>query len=158
MAPAAASKDSDKTATNRKALRDFFVIDRIEAGLELLGTEVKSLRAGNVNLTGGFAKVEEGGDATLYDVHIAPYECGNRFNHDPTRPRRLLLSRKELDRLHGQIAQKGYTLVPLRLYFRKRWAKVELGLCKGKQDADKRETIRRREGDREARQAMARRG
>lgn len=157
MAAAKDSREADKAATNRKAFHDFFVVDRLEAGIELLGTEVKSVRAGNVTLTGGYAKVEESGRVVLYDVHIAPYECGNRFNHEPTRPRTLLLNRREILRLKGHIAQKGYTLVPLKMYFKKRWAKVELGLCKGKQDEDKRQSLRRKEADREARRAVARR-
>lgn len=144
-----------KVATNRKALHDFFVVERLEAGVELRGTEVKSVRAGTVTLTGGYARIEDG-QVVLYGIHIAPYECGNRFNHDPSRPRQLLLHKKEIDRLSGKLAQKGYTLVPLNLHFRKRWAKIELGLCKGKQDDDKRETLKRKEADREARRAMAR--
>jgi len=154
--PAKESRETGMAATNRKALHDFFVVDRIEAGIELQGTEVKSVRAANVTLTGGFAKIEESGRMVLYAVHIAPYECGNQFNHEPTRPRTLLLHRKEIERLKGQIAQKGYTLVPLKLYFRKRWAKVELGLCKGKQDDDKRDSLRRKDADREARRAVSR--
>ncbi|MEI8351502.1 MAG: SsrA-binding protein SmpB [bacterium] len=154
--PAKESRETGMAATNRKAFHDFFVVDRIEAGIELQGTEVKSVRAANVTLTGGFAKIEESGRMVLYAVHIAPYECGNQFNHEPTRPRTLLLHRKEIERLKGQIAQKGYTLVPLKLYFRKRWAKVELGLCKGKQDDDKRDSLRRKDADREARRAVSR--
>ncbi len=154
--PAKESRETGMAATNRKAFHDFFVVDRIEAGIELQGTEVKSVRAANVTLTGGFAKIEESGRMVLYAVHIAPYECGNQFNHEPTRPRTLLLHRKEIERLKGQIAQKGYTLVPLKLYFRKRWAKVELGLCKGKQDDDKRDSLRHKDADREARRAVSR--
>lgn len=150
------NKDTEKAATNRKAFHDFFVVDRIEAGIELVGTEVKSVRSSNVTLTGGFAKIEESGRVVLYGVHIAPYECGNQFNHEPTRPRTLLLHRREIDRLRGLIAQKGYTIVPLKMYFSKRWAKVELGLCKGKQDEDKRDTLRRKDADREARRAVQR--
>jgi SsrA-binding protein len=92
----------------------------------------------------------------LNDVHIAPYECGNQFNHEPTRPRTLLLNRKEIDKLKSKIARDGYTLVPLKMYFNKRWAKVELGLCKGKQDGDKRDTLRKKDADRETRRAMSR--
>lgn len=155
MASSHDSRGGGKVATNRKALHDYFVLDRIEAGIELLGTEVKSVRAGTVNLTGGFAKVENG-RATLLGVHIAPYECGNRFNHDPVRPRQLLLHRKEITRLESKLAQQGHALVPLKMFFSGRWAKVELGICRGKQDADKRETLRRKEADREARRAMER--
>jgi len=156
MAGAKDKETGDKTVTNRKALHDFFVVDRIEAGIELVGTEVKSVREGQVTLTGGYADIDPAGRLVLRDVHIAPYTFGNQFNHEPTRPRTLLLHRKEIDKLRGQIAQQGYTLVPLKLYFRKRWAKVELGLCKGKQDEDKRHTLRRKEADREARRAIAR--
>jgi SsrA-binding protein len=144
-----------KVATNRKALHDYFVLDRLEAGIELLGTEVKSVRAGTVNLTGGFAKIENG-RVMLYGIHISPYECGNQFNHDPIRPRQLLLHSKEIARLSGKLALQGHTLVPLKMYFAKRWAKVEIGICKGKQDGDKRETLRRKEADKEARRAIAR--
>jgi SsrA-binding protein len=154
MAAAKDSKEAEKAATNRKAMHDYFVVDRIEAGIALVGTEVKSVRASNVTLTGGYAQIEESGKVVLYDVYIAPYECGNRFNHEPTRPRTLLLHQGEIERLKGKIAQKGYTLIPLKLYFRKRWAKVELGLCKGKHDEDKRETLRRKDADRETRRAM----
>jgi SsrA-binding protein len=155
MAAARDSKRQDKAATNRKALHDYFVVSRIETGIELVGTEVKSVRAGTVNLTGGYALIENG-RMVLHDVHIAPYECGNRFNHSPTRPRNLLLHRREIHRLAGQMAQKGHALIPLKMYFSGRWAKVELGVCKGKQDADKRETLRRKDADREARKAIAR--
>lgn len=156
MAAAKDKKEADKTVTNRKALHDYFVVDRIEAGIELLGTEVKSVRSGNVTLTGGYATILASGRVVLTDVHIAPYECGNQFNHEPTRPRTLLLNRKEIDKLKSKIAQNGYTLIPLKMYFRKRWAKVELGLCKGKQDGDKRDTLRRKDADRETRRAMSR--
>ncbi len=156
MAAAAEKTQAGRVATNRKAFHEYVVLDRLEAGLELRGTEVKSVRAGNVTLTGGFVRIENE-QATLYDVHIAPYECGNRFNHDPQRPRRLLLGRKEIDRLIGLVQQKGCTIVPLTMYFRRnRWAKVELGVCKGKQDADKRETLRRKTADLEAQRAMRR--
>lgn len=150
------NKDSGKAATNRKAFHDYLVVDRIEAGIALTGTEVKSVRASNVTLTGGYARFDEHGRLVLYDVHISPYECGNRFNHEPTRPRALLLHQRELARLRGVVTQKGYTLVPLNLYFRKRWAKVEIGLCKGKQDEDKRDSLKRRDADRETRRAVSR--
>jgi SsrA-binding protein len=156
MAAAKDKKEADKTATNRKAFHDYFVVERIEAGIELLGTEVKSVRGGNVTLTGGYATITAAGRVVLTDVHIAPYECGNQFNHEPTRPRTLLLNRKEIEKLKTKIAQHGYTLVPLKMYFRKRWAKVELGLCKGKQDGDKRDTLRKKDADRETRRAMSR--
>ena len=154
MAAAADTASGGRVATNRKAFHEYVVLDRIEVGLELQGTEVKSVRSGNVTLTGGYARVENG-QATLYDVHIAPYTCGNRFNHEPTRPRRLLLKRKEIDRLAGQVQQKGCALIPLTLYFRRnRWAKIELGVGKGKQDADKREALKRKTAEQEARRVM----
>lgn len=155
MAASDDRKSGDRVATNRKALHDYFVLDRVEAGVELRGTEVKSVRSGNVNLTGGFVKIEQG-RMVLLGVHIAPYECGNRHNHDPLRPRQLLLHRREISRLAGKLATKGLTLIPLCMYFGRRWAKVELGVCKGKQDFDKRETIRRKEADREAQRAIER--
>jgi SsrA-binding protein len=151
------SPGSRPLATNRKALRDYQVLERLEAGLVLTGTETKSVRAGGTNLTGAFARIA-GGRVTLCGAHIAPYESGNRFNHEPGRPRTLLLHRQQIERLAGQIAQKGLTLVPLSVYFRKRWAKVELGLCRGRREADKREAVRRRLADQEARRAMARDG
>lgn len=154
MAAAPDTATAGRVATNRKAFHEYTVLDRIEVGIELHGTEVKSVRSRNVTLTGGYARIEDG-QVTLYDVHIAPYECGNRFNHEPTRPRRLLLKRKEIGRLTGLVQQKGCALVPLTLYFRRnRWAKVELGICKGKQDADKREALKRKTADQEARRAM----
>ncbi len=154
MAAAAETAPAGRVATNRKAFHEYTVLDRIEVGLELRGTEVKSVRSGNVTLTGGYARIENG-QPTLYDVHIAPYACGNQFNHDPTRPRRLLLKRKEIDRLTGLVQQKGCALVPLTLYFRRnRWAKIELGICKGKQDADKRETLKRKTADEEMRRSI----
>jgi SsrA-binding protein len=143
-----------KVATNRKAFRDYFVLERFEAGIELRGTEVKALREGLVNLTGGYAQVDAG-EAILTDVNISPYEFGNRFNHDPARPRRLLLHKKEINRLFGQMSQKGHTLIPLSIYFVKGHAKVELGLCKGKQEFDKRETLRRKAADLDARRTVA---
>ena len=145
-----------RIATNRKAFRDYVVLAKIEAGIELRGTEVKAVRAGAVNLTGGYAQVD-GSEAFLHDIKISPYDFGYRFNHDPERPRRLLLHRKEIDRLAGQVALKGHTLIPLSLYLRRGRVKIELGLCKGKLDVDKRETLRRKTADREAERAMARR-
>ena len=144
-----------KVALNRKALHEFFVLERVEAGIELRGTEVKSVREGHVTLTGGYAGFE-GRIPVLYDVHIAPYEYGNQFNHDPARPKRLLLQRREIDRLLGAVTQKGHTLVPLSVYFKGAHAKLELGLCRGKQNPDKRETLRKKTADREAARDIAR--
>jgi SsrA-binding protein len=131
-------------ATNRRALRDYSFAERIEAGIELAGTEVKSLRAGTASLDQGYATIE-GGQAYLVGVTIAPYAQGNVFNRDPARPRRLLLHRDEIKRLFGKTTLRGYTLIPLRLYFSDRgYAKVELGLGKGKKQEDRREELRRR--------------
>ena len=142
-------------ATNRKAHRDYHVLDKLEAGVELRGTEVKSIRQGNLNLTDGHARLEKNGEVYLYGVHVNPYDHGNVHNHEPTRPRRLLLHRREIKRLFGQTAVKGHSLVPLRAYFKRGRVKIELGLCKGKQTIDKREDIKRRTADRETERAMA---
>ncbi len=140
---------------NRKARRDFTVLERFEAGLALLGTEVKSVREGRADLAGGFADLD-GDNLVLRDVHITPYEVGHQFNHEPRRPRRLLLHRREIRRLVGQMALKGRTVVPLALYFNRHGRiKVELGLCQGKQAGDKRETLRRQTADRDAERALA---
>jgi len=147
----------DRIATNRKALRDYQVVDRHEAGIELKGTEVKSIRQGDVNLTGAFARVENG-EVILYHVNVAPYAQGNRFNHDPERPRRLLLHGREIVRLQAQTEQKGLTLVPLGVYIKRGKVKIELGVCKGKRLEDKRETLKRKTADREAARAMAHHG
>jgi SsrA-binding protein len=142
-------------ATNRKARHDYHILDTIEAGVELRGTEVKSARAGEVNLTGGYAQIQDG-QAFLLHVNIAPYVAGNRFNHDPERPRRLLLHKREIRRLQGRVEQEGQTLVPLKCYLKHGRVKIELGVCKGKLQRDKRETIRRREAERETSRAAAR--
>ena len=148
------SQSADKSvATNRKARRDYHVLQTFEAGIELRGTEVKSVRAGHVSLNESYARVEEG-EAFLFNVHIMPYEHGNIHNHDPRRPRRLLLHRSEIHKLFGQTTLKGHALVPLRMYLKRGRVKVELGLCKGKHEIDKREKIKRRTADREAERAM----
>ena len=134
---------------NRRARRDYHVLDRVEAGLELRGTEVKSLRAGHITLKDSYADVENG-EAFLVGVHISPYEQGNIYNHDPERPRRLLLHKREIVRLGQQIAEKGLTLVPLRVYFKRGRVKVQLGLCRGKHTVDKRNTLRERDIKRDA--------
>jgi len=134
---------------NRRAGRDYHVLDRVEAGLELRGTEVKSLRAGHTTLKDSYADVENG-EAFLVGVHISPYEQGNIYNHDPERPRRLLLHKREIVRLGQQIAEKGLTLVPLRVYFKRGRVKVQLGLCRGKHTVDKRDTLRERDIKRDA--------
>lgn len=135
-------------ASNRKAFRDYFVDDRLEAGLELLGTEVKSLRAGDVNLTGAFIRIVNG-EAWVFGMNIKPYAFGNQFNHEADRHRRLLLHRREVGKLKVQQEQKGFTLIPLSVYFRRGLAKLELGICRGKQKSDKRETLKKKDADRE---------
>jgi len=141
-------------ATNRKARHDYFIEDTYEAGLVLVGTEVKSIRQGRVNLQDAYAEVRNG-EAWLHNMHISPYAQGGRFNPDPNRPRKLLLHRREIDRLKGLQEQKGLTLVPLSLYFRRGRAKVELGLARGKRQYDKRRAIAERESRRELERALA---
>ncbi|HPU85870.1 MAG TPA: SsrA-binding protein SmpB [Candidatus Latescibacteria bacterium] len=140
---------------NRKAFHDYTILETNEAGIALVGTEVKSLRLGNVNLKDSYARVERG-EVVLYGLHISPYDHGNRYNHDPERPRRLLLHRREITRLKSRTEEKGLTLVPLSLYFKGGRAKVELGLAKGKQIHDKRETLRKRETELDMEQAIRR--
>jgi SsrA-binding protein len=147
-------KDEFKVlATNRKAFHDYFVEETHEAGIALTGTEIKSVRAGSVNLRDAYAQVRDG-EMWLHNVHISPYEAGNRFNVDPYRSRKLLLHRKEINRLMGRVQEKGLTIVPLRMYLKKNRAKVELALVKGKRQYDKRETISKRDADREIERAM----
>jgi SsrA-binding protein len=141
-------------ATHRKALHDYFVLERIEAGIALRGTEVKAVRGGAASLVGSFARIEDDG-VWLQGVTIPPYEYGNRFNHEPTRPRRALLHRREIRRLQAHTEQKGHALIPLALYLRRGRVKVEIGVCKGKRQEDKRETLRRKTADREAQRAIA---
>ncbi len=141
-------------ATNRKAYHDYFIEEKFEAGIVLTGTEVKSLREGRVNLQESYASVREG-EVFLHHCHISPYSHGNIMNHDPLRVRKLLLHKKEINKLLGKTQQKGLTLVPLRIYFSKRGqAKVELGLAKGKKLYDRRESIKTREAGREVERAI----
>ncbi len=142
-------------ARNRKALHDYNVVERLEAGIQLLGTEVKVVRAGEAGLSGAYAQVDRNGEAMLCNVTIPPYDFGNRFNHDSQRIRKLLLHKKEIRKLKAFAEQKGNSIVPLSLYLSHGRVKVELGICRGKAMADKRETIRRREADRDAARAMA---
>ncbi len=142
--------------TNRHARHEYHIDETHEAGLVLTGTEVKSLRAGRASLQEAFARVE-GGEVWLYHMHIPPYEPGSIFNHDPLRRRKLLLHRREVDRLYGRVQQKGYTLVPLRLYFRRGVAKVELALARGKRQYDKRAAIAEREARRRIERAVRQR-
>lgn len=134
---------------NRRARHDYNIVETYEAGLALSGTEVKSLRGGNASLQDAFAKVD-GAEVWLYNMHIAPYEQGSRWNLDPRRPRKLLLHRREIERLRGLVERKGYALIPLSVYFKNGYAKVELALGSGKRLYDKREAIARRDADREA--------
>jgi SsrA-binding protein len=140
-------------ASNRKARHNFDILETHEAGLVLQGTEVKSLRDGRADLKESYARIE-GGEAWLVGCHISPYAQGNRANHDPLRPRKLLLHKKEITRLLGKIMEKGLTLVPLRLYFKDGRAKVELGLARGRKTLDKRHAIREREERREMDRAI----
>lgn len=144
------------SAVNRKAFRDYKVLEAFECGIELKGSEVKSIREGNVNLKDSFARIEAE-EALLYNMHISPYEKGSYFNVSPTRTRRLLLHKNEIRRLSADVAQKKLTLVPLKLYFNKRgMVKIELAIAKGKQLFDKREDVKKRETDLEIRRALRR--
>ena len=136
-------------ANNKKAFHDYFIGDKYEAGVELAGTEVKSLRMGRCSLKEAFIRIERG-EVFLYNMHISPYEKGNIFNKDPLRIKKLLLHRSEIHKLEGQIAQKGYTIVPLSVYFKGSLVKVEIGLAKGKKLYDKRQDIAKKDQRREA--------
>ncbi len=145
---------SEKTvATNRKAKFEYFILERYEAGIALRGSEIKSVRAGRVSLAEAFVRVD-GHEAWLMDAHIAPYEQANRFNHDPRRPRRLLLHKKEILRLWNAVRQKGVTIIPTRVYLKNGRAKVEIALARGKKNYDKRQEIAKRDAEREARRAL----
>ncbi|NPU86553.1 MAG: SsrA-binding protein SmpB [Syntrophaceae bacterium] len=134
--------------TNKQARRNYFIDETYEAGIALVGTEVKSLREGRANLKDSFASVNNG-EVVLYDLHISPYTFGNRWNHDPLRPRKLLLHKQEIRRLYGKARERGLTLVPLRMYFKKGKVKVELGVGRGKKLYDKRDDLRAREDKRD---------
>jgi len=140
-------------AVNRRAHHDYHIEETLEGGLVLTGTEVKALRAGRASLQEAFAKVE-GGEVWIHRMHIPPYEAGNIFNHDPLRPRKVLLHRREIERLRARVEQRGYTLIPLRLYFTRGLAKVELGVARGKREVDKREAIAAREAARQIARAL----
>jgi SsrA-binding protein len=145
---AAAESGTRLIVSNRKARHEFEVLQTWEAGMVLQGTEVKSLRQGRANLQDAFARVD-GGELWLFNLHISPYEHGNRNNHDPLRPRKLLMHANELRRLVGQVEQKGLTLVPLDLHFRRGVAKVTIALARGKKLHDKRDDLKRRDAERE---------
>jgi SsrA-binding protein len=143
-------------AVNRRARHDYHLLDRFEAGLALTGTEVKSVRDGKVQLKDSYVEIR-GGEAFLVGAHISPYEHGNRENHEPERDRKLLLHRRELDKLFGRTRLRGATIVPLSVYLKGNRIKLEIALAEGKKQFDKREDERRREADREAREAVGRR-
>ena len=134
--------------TNRKAFHEYFVLERFEAGIELAGTEVKSIRAGNVNLKDAFCTIKDG-ELFVRGMHISPYEHGNIFNKDPVRPRRLLMHKREIIKLNSRIMQDGVALIPLSLYFKDSRVKLELGLCKGKKLHDKRDSEAERQSKRD---------
>ena len=146
-------KAQKNIADNRKALHDYHILDEWEAGVALLGTEVKAIREGRVNLRDSYARIDKG-EVWLSNVHISPYSHTGYAHHDERRQRKLLLHRHEILKMMGRVAEKGLTLVPLRMYFKKGRVKVALALAKGKQAHDKRETIRKREVDRETRAAV----
>ena len=146
-------KAQSSIAENRKAFHDFHLMETFEAGLVLLGTEVKAIREGRVNLRDSFARVEDG-EVFLYNVNISPYSHRGYAEHEPLRRRKLLLHREEIRKLIGKTIERGMTLVPVRMYFKKGRVKVAVSLAKGKKDYDKRETIKRREVDRETRAAI----
>ena len=135
-------------AQNKKARHDYFVQDTYEAGIELFGTEVKSIRGGGVNLKDSFCRIEDG-ELIAYGIHVSPYEQGNIYNREPLRSKKLLMHRKEINKLFGLVSQKGYTLVPLSLYFKGSRVKVELGLCTGKKLYDKRDSEAQRQANRD---------
>lgn len=144
-----------EVTVNRRAFHDYFIDERLEAGVQLSGTEVKSVRGGRVNIRDGFVRVD-GREAWLENVHISPYERGNIFNHDPDRPRKLLLHRDEISSLVGKVKQKGYTLVPLRVYIARNHVKVEIGLARGKRQFDKRQSLAEADAKREMARALRR--
>ncbi len=148
-------KKSGTVVTNRRARRNYDVLDTIEAGLVLTGTEIKAIREGRVNLSDAYGKPEDG-ELWLVNMHIAQYSAGSDNNHDPTRPRKLLLHKDEIIRLSRQVSERGLTLVPMRLYFRRHRAKLELGVARGRKLYDKRRAMVEREREREAQRALRR--
>lgn len=140
--------DKKVISTNRKAFHDFLIFDKFVAGIVLTGTEIKSIRKGMLNLKDSFAKIEDG-EIFLYNMHISPYEQGNRYNHEPERVRKLLLKKQEIMKMLGKIKKEGYTIVPLELFLSHGFAKIEIGLAKGKKNYDKREAIAKKTQDRD---------
>lgn len=146
-------QDGKSLAQNRKAYHDYFIEDTYEAGIVLFGTEIKSIRKGSANLRDAYAQVQNG-EVWLYNMHVSPYEQGNRFNHEPMRPRKLLLHKSEIAKLIGAVKEEGYTLIPTKLYIRNGYCKIELGLAKGKKLYDKRESAKKRDANREIQRAL----
>ncbi len=140
--------DKKVISTNRKAFHDFLIFDKFTAGIVLTGTEIKSIRKGMLNLKDSFAKIEDG-EIFLYNMHISPYEQGNRYNHEPDRVRKLLLNKQEIMKMLGKIKKDGYTIVPLELFLSHGFAKIEIGLARGKKLYDKRESITKKTQDRD---------
>ncbi|OIK16411.1 SsrA-binding protein [Bacillus sp. MUM 116] len=140
-------------AQNKKAYHDYFIEEKYEAGIVLQGTEIKSIRAGKVNLKDAYARIQNG-EAILFGMHVSPYEQGNRFNHDPLRTRKLLLHKREINKLLGETKEVGYALVPLKLYLKNGFCKVLIGLAKGKKNYDKRESLKQKEAKREIERAF----
>ena len=153
MAKTAREEAQKNIAENRKAFHDYHILETFEAGVQLQGTEVKAIREGNVNLRDSYAQVLEG-EVWVYNIHIRPYSHRGYADHEPTRKRKLLLHRQEIRKLIGRTVERGMTLVPTRLYFKDGRIKVAIGLAKGKKEHDKRETVKRREADRETRAAV----
>lgn len=148
-----AKHDGKLLAQNRKAYHDFFIEETYEAGIVLFGTEIKSIRRGQVNLRDAYARVENG-EVVVYNMHVSPYEQGNRFNHEPLRPRKLLLHKSEIAKLIGAVREQGFTLVPTKLYLKNGFCKIEIGLAKGKKLHDKREAVKKKEAAREIERAF----
>lgn len=142
---------------NRKARHDFHILDTYQAGIELMGTEVKSMRHGTVNLRDSFARIDKN-EVWLHNMHVSPYEYGNRSNHEPLRKRRLLMHKKEILKIQAKMKEKGLTLVPLKIYFKGNWVKVDLALARGKRVYDKRQAIAKREGKRQLERVMKQAG
>ena len=152
-----AAEKTAPVAQNKKAYHDYFILEEYEAGIELFGTEVKSIRKGKVNLKDSWCNIV-GGEIFANNMHISPYEQGNIFNRDPLRPKRLLMHKKEINRLYGTVKQEGLALVPLSVYFVKGKAKLKIGLCKGKKIYDKRETAAKKDAVRNIERAVKNRG
>lgn len=147
--------DKKVVSTNRKAFHDYLIFDKFTAGIVLTGTEIKSIRKGMLNLKDSFAKIEDG-EIFLYNMHISPYEQGNRYNHEPERVRKLLLTKQEIMKMIGKIKKEGYTIVPLELFLSHGFAKIEIGLAKGKKNYDKREAIAKKTQDRDIQRSIKR--